>query len=236
MGLSSKYDRAVRFAGGACAALSTALFIWAGCSYWEHLAARRYLKEVALSVTENIPPGDVRGQVTALRDFIRSSVSYYNVPQSGRPFLRDSADETLRSRRGWCGEVSRAFICLATELSIPAQRINLSGAEKHTVAEAQLSPTESLIVDSQSPPTIQDLELLDKVMLRGTYSEYYSVNLERLRLRRFISRIKLEPGPLTYWIECPRLIKATMGSLGGSLLGVCGLALLWLARRRRLTP
>lgn len=202
------------------ALLAVGFFVGASVKYCNHLAARAYLKETAERAASQAGASSPRAKVLALRDFVRASVSFDGVPQEGRPFLRDSADETLRSGRGWCGEASRAFICLAKELGIRAQRINLSGNFKHTVAEAELPDGGSVIVDSQSPPTIVDLEPLDRVMLEGRYSEYYSVNLERLHLRPIISRLKLEPGFLAYWLENPRLIKATAGALIGAVFAL----------------
>lgn len=215
MDVALRYLSVSKRAAKSSALLAAGFFIWASIEYYNHLAARAYLKETAERVAAQAGASSPRAKVLALRDFVRASVSFDGVPQSGRPFLRDSADETLRSGRGWCGEASRAFICLAKELGIRAQRINLSGISKHTVAEAELPDGGPVIVDSQSPPTIVDLDPLDKVMLGGRYSDYYSVNLERLRLRPFISRLKLEPGFIVYWLENPRLIKATAGALIG---------------------
>lgn len=178
--------------------------------YRAQMEARRFVRRVALEVVAAANATDSRSKVLALRDYLRAHVSFKGVPQEGRPLLRDTAAETLRSGRGWCGEVSRAFICMAKEVGVEAQRVNLTGQQLHTVAEAEISLGERVIVDSQNPPAIADLEPLESVILRPEYADYYTVNLERLRLRWLIGRISLRTGFLTYWLENPPLIKATL--------------------------
>jgi hypothetical protein len=113
-------------------------------------------------------------------------------------------------------------------VGIRAQRINLYGAVNHVVAEVELKPGERVIVDSQNPPLLPDLETLDHVILRPEYTDYSTLNLRRLRLSWLVSRVKLEMGPLTYWTESPNALKAglwlTLASilLSGKLLLVCG--------------
>lgn len=177
--------------------------------YRSHLVEKRFVRAVALEVVAAAKATDNRSKILALRDYLRSHVSYEGVPQEGRPLLRDTAAETIRSGRGWCGEVSRAFVCMAKEVGIEAQRVNLTGQELHTVAEAEVSPDERVVVDSQNPPTIVDLVPLESVILGPKYSDYYTVNLERLHLRWLIRRISLRTGVLTYWLQNPHLIKAT---------------------------
>ena len=64
-------------------------------------------------------------KVLALRDYLRRNVRWQDLTSNEldrRPFFRDSAIDTLRSGEGFCGEVTRAFICMAAALDIPAQR------------------------------------------------------------------------------------------------------------------
>jgi hypothetical protein len=145
----------------------------------------------------------------------------------------------LQSGKGYCGEVTRAFIRMADAVGIRAQRINLYGAINHVVAEVELKPDERVIVDSQNPPLLLDLETLDHVILRPEYTDYSTLNLRRLRLSWLVSRVKLEMGPLTYWTESPNALKAglwlavALVLLSGKLLLVCGRPLVrkLLARR-----
>ena len=124
--------------------------------------------------------------------------------------MRATAADTLRSGLGYCGEVTRVFICMAASVGVRAQRINLYGKENHVVAEAQLAPEKRVIVDCQNPPRIAQLVPLDKVILQPECSDYSTLNLRRLRLNWLVSRLKLEMGPLTYWTENPHLLKATI--------------------------
>lgn len=170
----------------------------------------RFLRAYALDIINRADARDVRSRVEALRDYIRNNIRYQEAPYANRPFLRDTAVDTLNSREGYCGEVTRAFIRLAEAVDIPAQRINLYGAKMHVVAEAELGPGDRYIVDCQNPPQIAGLERLDQVILRPEYDDYYTLNLRRLRINWLVSRIKTEIGMLTYWTESPHLIKATM--------------------------
>ena len=154
---------------------------------------------------------------------------------SGRPFFRSSAAETLRSGKGLCGEVSRAFIVMARSLGIRAQRVNLVGAEMHVVAEAEIAPNLFAVVDAQNPPAIKDLEPLDQVILRPEYDDYSTLNLRRVHLSWLVPRLKLNVNAITGWLERPHLIRATLSlSLAGLVLLLALLRVwfrAWLHRR-----
>jgi hypothetical protein len=168
----------------------------------------RFIKSLAEEIVRKSDAHDNRARVIALRDYLREHVTYQNAPETDRPFLRASAAETLRSGKGYCGEVTRAFIRLANAVGIRAQRINLYGRQNHVVAEVELAPGNRVLVDSQNPPQVQDLEPLDQVMLRTDYDDYSTLHLRRLHLDWLVSRIKLQMGPLTYWLESPHALKA----------------------------
>lgn len=148
-----------------------------------------------------------------MRDYLHKRVTSINAPIEDRPFLRASAADTLNSGKGYCGEVTRTFICLADAVGIRAQRINLYGKKLHVVAEAEVSPGKRVIVDCQDPPQVPDMEPLDKVILHQDYDDYSTLNLRRLRLNWLVSRIKLEMGPLTFWSENPHALKAGLWSM-----------------------
>lgn len=178
-----------------------------------------YVKAVAGEVVAKAGAVDARQKVLALRDYLRQNVSYYGAPYEDRPFFRDSAADTIKSQKGYCGEVTRAFVCLAQAVGVPARRVNLYGRDKHVVAEAELSPDERVVVDNQNPPQIAELETLDHVILHPEYDNYYTINLRRLHINWLISRITLEISPVTYWLENPHALKAAgWFFLGGSLL------------------
>ena len=203
-----------------------------------------YVKAVAEEIVQKANATDNRSRVIALRDYLRAHVSFQGAPMDDRPFLRASAAETLQSGKGYCGEVTRAFIRMADAVGIRAQRINLYGAANHVVAEVELKPGERVIVDSQNPPLLSGLETLDHVILRPEYTDYSTLNLRRLRLSWLVSRIKLEIGPLTYWAESPHALQAglwlavALVLLSGKLLFFCvrPLARKLLARRGWVKP
>jgi hypothetical protein len=203
-------------------------------STWQVLD-NRYVGKVAEKAVQGIDSADTRSRVIALRDYLRSNVTSSEAPYEQRPFLRATAADTLRSGKGYCGEVSRALICMARVFGIPAQRINLQGARPHVVAEVEVAPGKRLIVDCQNPPSIAGLESLDRVILRPEYDDYYTLNLRRLRVEWLVSRIKLQMGPLTYWTENPHALKALFWfSIALSLLALAGVRHIvrWCLRRR----
>lgn len=185
-----------------------------------HENHRRYVGRIAQRVVSEAGAVDNRAKVIALRDYIRTHVSKEGISADGRPFLRDSAADTLKSGRGYCGEASRSFIAMARELGIPAQRINLTGRMPHVVADAEIAPGLWRIVDSQNPPQIVDLEPLDIVILRPEFDDYYTINLRRLHISWFVSRIKFQPGPLTNFLEYPHKIKVFFWVCSAMLIGL----------------
>lgn len=149
-----------------------------------------------------------RERAIALRDHLRQTVSYQGAPHDDRPPLRATARETLAGGKGYCGEVTRAFIGLARAVGVPAQRINLYGRVNHVVAVADLGDGGHTLVDCQQPPTIPDLEPLDAALRRPEFDDYSTLNLRRVGLGRAVSRLKLDIGWLTYLTENPHALKA----------------------------
>jgi hypothetical protein len=170
----------------------------------------RYVGSIARHIVQTADASTARGRVIALRDYLRAHVSYLGAPFNDRPFLRATAIDVLRSGHGYCGEVTRAFICLAAAVGIPAQRINLYGRSPHVVAEAELAPGDRVIVDCQNPPHVPGLERLDQLVLSRKYEGYSTLNLRRLYLQGLFSRVTLQIGPLTFWTENPHALKATL--------------------------
>jgi hypothetical protein len=195
----------------------------------------QYLNSLAQRVIEEAQAADNQSRIIALRDFLRANVKYQGAPYDDRPFLRATAAETIQSGFGYCGEVTRAFICLADAVGIRAQRVNLVGRNLHVVAEAEIAPGQNVIADCQNPPAIVELESLDQVILRPEYNDYYTLNLRRLRLNGLISRIKMQLGPLTYWTENPRALSAALWAmLAFTLIAARGLrSLLRFGLRKR---
>lgn len=190
--------------------VSTAIILCLLLAFYETVQQwrdSRFVRLTTARVLEHVP-NDRRAQVLAIRDYIRSHVTTLGAPVWNRPFLRASAAETLRSGKGYCGEVSRTFICMAGSVGIDAQRINLYGSKLHVVAEAHVGPNQDYIVDAQNPPTIVDLATLDEVIRRPEFDDYYTLNLRRLHMSWLITRVTLRMGPFTYWTENPAALKA----------------------------
>ncbi len=175
-----------------------------------HYQNRRYVRQVALAIVTQAKAHDAQSKVIALRDNLRATVTFEGLSKDDRPFFRDSAADTLKSRRGYCGEVTRTFISMAREVGIPAERVNLTGRTPHVVAEAVIDGRERVIVDSQNPPMIEDLETLDAVLLRPQFDDYFTINLRRLHVSWLVSRIRMEPGPWTYILEYPHKLKSLL--------------------------
>lgn len=169
----------------------------------------RYVRLTTERVLRGVP-ADRRSRVIAIRDYLRGHVTYIGAPLYKRPFFRASAAETLKSGKGFCGEVSRTFICMAGVAGIPAERINLYGTRQHVVAEAELAPNDAVIVDCQNPPYIRELARLDDVIRSPMFDDYYTLNLRRLHVSWLVTRLRLHMGPLTYWSENPAALKAIL--------------------------
>jgi len=187
----------------------------------------RYVRSIAFRVVQDANASTPQDKARAIRDYLRKHVSYEGAPffENERPFFRASAGDTLRTGKGYCGDVSRVFICMAAQVGIRAQRINLAGDEPHTVAEAELGPSERILVDCQNPPKIPESIELDRLVVPGSkYTDYYTLNLRRLRITWLVTRVKLEMGPFTYWTENPHALKALLwGLLALSLVSARGL-------------
>ncbi|MBI4934163.1 MAG: transglutaminase domain-containing protein, partial [Actinobacteria bacterium] len=195
----------------------------------------RYVRAVARRVVEEAHATDDRARVIALRDYLRTHVNAVGLPLEGRPFLRAGAADTLRSGKGYCGDVTRAFVVMADAVGIRAQRINLSGTAQHVVAEAHVGAREEVIVDASNPPAIVDLEPLFTVMRRPEFDDYYTLNLKRLRMTWLVTHLKVDLGPLSSWTERPHAVSAFLCFLLAVLVAAAiGLRALvrWLLHRR----
>jgi hypothetical protein len=195
----------------------------------------QYVESVARRVVRNAGATDPRTQVKALRDYLRRDIRFHGAPYFDRPYFRASAAQTLRSGLGYCGEVTRTFICMADSLGIRAQRIILSGRKHHVLAEAQLGPGDWVLVDCQNPPEVKHLDRLERVMLWPEYGDFYTINLRRLGLTWLVTRVKLQVGWVTYLAENPHALAAALWFLlGGGLVAAKGgrwLFRRWLLRR-----
>jgi transglutaminase-like putative cysteine protease len=190
-----------------------------------------WLKKKAAEIVNVAGASTQEEEITALRDYIRLHVRYEGVDQNNRPFLRDSAREVLESGRGWCGEATRAFICLARERGIRAQRVNLYGTINHVVAEVLTGPDREVLVDVQDNPDTNPLLDQEKFTVhqidndpRSPFTDYSNIHLRRFPfIGPYVHHIKLEQSWITWVLENPALLKAIFwGGLAASMLGAFG--------------
>ena len=199
-----------------------------------HYRGVRYVRLLAQNVAAQTNSTDTTATVMALRDYIRQHVSRKDYPSRGRPFLRSSAEDTLRSGKGRCGEATRAFINMAGALGIHAQRLYLEGQRSHVVALVELNDRQRVIVDSSDRPYFPDLESLQQLSQHPEFNYYSSFNQRRMFTSLPPNAIRL--GAISYYLENPHALKAMLWLI---LAAVCvgsrflGKPLLNLLVRRR---
>jgi len=187
---------------------------------------QQWLRTKAAEIVDSARATTNSEEVLALRDYVRKNVRYEGVDQFDRPFLRASAQETLESGRGYCGEATRAFICLARQRGISAQRVNLYGPINHVVAEVQTGPDREVLVDVQDSPLTNSLLDCQEWTVheidsdpRSPFTDYSNVHLRRLPLvGQYVHYVKLRQTFLTWVLENPSLLKAVV--VGGVALGM----------------
>lgn len=100
---------------------------------------------------------------------------------------------------------------MAGAVGLGAQRINLSGEIQHIVPEVEVAPGVRLVADTRRPPYVPVLKPLDRVIPSPVFDDYYTLNRRRLRLRWFVSRVRMEMSPFTtYGTENPHALKAIL--------------------------
>jgi hypothetical protein len=208
------------------------LLLLSGYYALQYQREQRWLSDEAQRIVAETGASTRADQVRALRDHVRRHVRHEGVDVEGRPFFRASAKETLTSGQGYCGEATRAFICLARQLDINAQRVNISGELDHVVAEVEVEPRKWVLVDPQHNPRANGFldqkawSLREAITAKDSpFTEYSNLNLRRAPLvNLFVQRVKLHPGWLTWTMENPVLIKAQVdGGLAALLVGLYGL-------------
>ncbi len=181
-----------------------------------------YVSQIAHQVTAQAGAKDTTTKILALRDYVRLHVTRENFPARGRPFLRNTAVESLRSGKGRCGESTRAFINLADAVGVRAQRLYLEGRRRHVVALAKLDNGEQVIVDSSDKPYFQELESLTQLSNHPEFDSYSSFN-ERRTLASLRSKT-VNLGRFAVYTENPHTLQAAFWFMLAT--GLIGLALL----------
>jgi transglutaminase-like putative cysteine protease len=208
---------------------------WATCTaclvvtiyyVYQYHSEQEWLRAKAADIVRAAAAATPAQEINALRDYVRQNVRYEGVDESDRPYFRATARETLESGRGYCGEATRAFICLARSRGIQAQRINLYGRINHVVAEVQTEPDREVLVDTQDNPRTNPILDAQEWTVhqidndpRSPFGDYSNVHLRRLPLvGGYVRYIKLRQTSLTWMLENPPLLKAVV--FGGIALGM----------------
>lgn len=152
---------------------------------------------------------DLVSKVTALRDYVRTHVRNIDFRAKGRPFLRNTAADTLLTGKGRCGEATRVFVNMALSAGIPAQRLYLDGTKPHVVALVRDDNGDTFVVDATERYYFPDVELFDGLKRHQEFNSYSTFNWRRLlgTLRTLPSNF-VNLGPLVYIIENPHALMA----------------------------
>jgi len=169
----------------------------------------QYVNRMAHEIVARARSQDTTASITALRDYLRANVTRENYSLEGRPYLRYTAADTLRSGKGHCGDATRAFVNLAGAMGIRAQRLYLEGKtkrERHVVALVTLNSGQKVIVDAADQPYFSEFGTLDQVLQHPRFGKYSTFNDWRLGIWLNSNAINL--GPLIYFLENPHALKA----------------------------
>lgn len=173
----------------------------------------QYVRSVTFDVLNDSPKTDLVSKITALRDYLRTHVRNIDFSARTRPFLRNTAADTLRMGKGRCGEATRTFINMARAAGIPAQRLYLEGrkGEKaHVVAIVDGEDGSRLIVDAADRPLFADIEPLSNLPRHEEFTYYSTFEWRRSRLLRKLAPNELSLGPLIYLLENPHALVACL--------------------------
>lgn len=167
-----------------------------------------YVRAVTREALEGAAGQDFDSKVAALRDYVRTHVRNVDFSAHCRPFLRDTAAETLRSGRGRCGEATRVFVNMARAAGIPAQRLYLEGRRAHVVAAVGAGDGRTLIVDVTERFYFREVETIDGLSRHEEFSTYSTFGWRRLSLLRALPSNAVSLGPLGYLFENPHALLA----------------------------
>ena len=178
-------------------------------------------------------PDDFDAKVLALRDYVRAHVRNIEFKGLTRPFLRDTAADTLRTGKGRCGEAARVFVNMARAAGINAQRLYLEGERSHVVGVVNREDGAVLVADSSADPYyFRELAPLSAITGRPEFSTYST--WRRTRALRALPPNFVGLGPLAYLFENPHALLACFCFLASaSTLTLAGYIAL---RLRRLRP
>lgn len=167
-----------------------------------------YVRAVTREALAGVPD-DFDAKVVALRDYVRTHVRNIRFAGLTRPFLRDTAADTLRTGKGRCGEAARVFVNMARAAGIDAQRLYLEGERSHVVAVVSRGDGAALVVDSSADPHyFHELAPLSAINSRPEFRTYST--WRRTRALRALPPNFVSLGPLAYLFENPHAILACL--------------------------
>jgi hypothetical protein len=214
------------------AACALALLAVGAAEYLTQHRQDEYVRAAAREALRGSEGADVDSKVAALRDYVRERVRNVGFSAKGRPFLRDTAAETLRTGRGRCGEATRVFVNLARAAGIPAQRLYLEGRRAHVVAAVDAGDGRTLVVDAANRFYFAEVETLGALAGHEEFATYSTFGWRRLGLLRTLPSNFVSLGPLAYFFENPHALVSALCLL--SAAAAFGLAaLLWFRLPRR---
>ena len=210
------------------AALALALLAAAAAEALVQHRQDEYVRAATREALAGARGGDFDARVEALRDYVRVRVRNVEFYARRRPFLRDTAADTLRTGKGRCGEAARVFVNMARAAGIPAQRLYLEGEKSHVVSVVGRDDGAFLVVDASLDPNyFPELEPLSALTRHPDFRTYST--WRRTRALRSLPPNFVSLGPLAYLFENPHALLAC-----GCLLASAGLFTLALYARRRL--
>jgi hypothetical protein len=187
-----------------------------------------YVRAATREALEGSAGQDFDSKVAALRDYVRAHVRNVNFSARERPFLRDTAADTLRSGRGRCGEATRVFVNMARAAGIPAQRLYLEGRKAHVVAAVEAGDGRTLVVDATERFYFPDVETLGGLSRHAEFDTYSTFGWRRLGFLRALPSNFVSLGALAYLFENPHALLALICFLSSA----AALGLAALSRRR----
>lgn len=164
--------------------------------------ARRALRDV--------PADNFDAKLSALRDYVRAHVHNVNFPARGRPFLRNTAAEIMSTGRGRCGEAVRAFVNLARESGIDAQRLYLDGPRPHVLAVVRTTDGRRLVVDAYESPYVPEVEPIERLLSHTEFTSYSTLGFRRMWPLRSLPTHEFNLGPLNYPLENPHALASLL--------------------------
>ena len=195
-----------------------------------------YVRAATREALQGARGGDFEAKVVALRDYVRARVRDVGFKGLARPFLRDTAADTLRTGKGRCGEAARVFVNMARAAGIPAQRLYLEGEKSHVISVVTRDDGAVLIVDAVEPAYFTELEPLSALPRRAEFRTYST--WRRIRSLRALPSNFVSLGPLSYFFENPHALLSGLCLLASAaMLTLTSYASRRLPRRRpRVSP